>query len=152
MADLKFRLNMEEISNSIVYYYIKEDILEKENLKLVYPNFSNKMDRIQKRYLKLQKYFFSQNQQLMKSKNTIFQNFLLKFTQTLISSIVDVIVRKKLYEQPITAIQEELIKHNKKDAEFFEIFCGTQLFDSFVERLKKMSGKVDLEKFIMGET
>ena len=149
MADYKFRVNMNSISNNLVTYFIKEDILEKDDGKSLQPNFNNKIDGLQKRYIRLQKYLSNPAQIAFKSKNTLYQSYLTKFRLLLEEFILNPLLNNDNYRQPLQTIIDHLIDNNKKDAKFFEHFCNTQMFSSLLQKLKDLEVDSDLQKSIL---
>lgn len=146
MADYKFRVNINNISNNLVTFFIKEDIVEKDDMKVMQPSFMGRIDNIQKRYLRLQKYLNNPAQVAFKSKNTLFQSFLNKCRQVLDETILHPLLRNDLFNQPTESIINSIVSEHKKEAKFFELVCSTQMFISLAQSLKDSADSTDPHK------
>ena len=139
MADYKLRINMKEISNNLVTYFIKEDVVEKEDIKILQPTFGGRIDNLQKRYIRLQKYLASPSQVAFKSKNTLFVSYLAKCRQLIEETLIAPATRNAAYKHGMDAVSAAVLADNKKEARFFELVCDTQMFSSLVERLQDLA-------------
>ena len=146
MADYKFRININNISNNLITYFIKEDIIEKDDIKLLQPTFNNKIDSLQKRYIRLQKYLANPSQIAFKSKNTIFQSYLNRCRQILYDTIINPLIKDNTYKQSKDSITAKIIEENKKDAKFFEQFCKTMMFTTFIQMLNESENPENIAK------
>lgn len=148
MADYKLRINMKEISNNLVTYFIKEDIVEKEDIKIMQPTFNNRIDNLQKRYIRLQKYLANPSQIAFKSKNTLFVSYLSKCRQLIDDTLIYPVLKNEVFRQSMDTVISTVISENKKEARFFELVCDTQMFTSFVHTLQDLSEGTDLTKSV----
>lgn len=146
MADYKLRINMKEISNNLVTYFIKEDVVEKEDIKVPQPTFNGRVDNLQKRYIRLQKYLASPSQVAFKSKNTLFLSFLSKCKQLLDETLIRVVLKDEVYRQEMDVVIAAVISENKKEAKFFELVCDSQMFTSFVHTLQDSNENPHISK------
>lgn len=146
MADYKFRVNMNNISNNLVTYFIKEDILEKDDIKILQPTFNNRIDNLQKRYIRLQKHLVNPSQGAFKSKNTLFQSYLNKCRQLITDTILMPMLKTDVYKQSQDNIINAIVSENKKEAKFLELVCNTQMFNSLIHTLRELEEGTDLYK------
>lgn len=138
MTNFKFRLNAEKIENKVIVFYIKENILEKDDFILYYPIFNNRIAKIKRSFNKLSKYFAKKKFSRLKPKKSYIEDFLIYFRKMIERSIVDNIITFKLYSVDRKKRVEKLVEMNPKDQKFLEVFCDSQMFNDYIDKIKEI--------------
>lgn len=120
--------------NFVIYYSI-EDKIEFLKKDIYLPSFDGKIAKIEKRYRNLQKYYLSGNF-LLKNKDAYLMNFLSKFRASLDNFLIEPIMLHQLYTESLQDILQTIIQKNPQDSQFLTNFGSTQIFASYIEKLK----------------
>ena len=136
--EFKFQINLSDITNPFIFYYVGEDNLEKGDYKFIFPSFKEKIWKLQKKYRKLRNFIKNKKNYDKKNFYLYTLGFLRRFKKSIESITTDEILNFKLYSKNKKTIVKFLKKKFPKDSQFIKNFGETLLFSSYLQKLKNI--------------
>ena len=134
----KFRssFNLSKISNTYLTYFIEDDSLEMIGEKLELPSFGGSLDKIERRYKKIQK-SFSTTTDLSANREALLLDFLLKTKNLIETTCTDPLKNPAVLNKSFEEIKVILKKKSSQDEKFLEKLCATQSFSFYLDRARE---------------
>ena len=135
--EFKQFFNLSKVSNMYLVYFVEDDVLEVTGDRIEVPNFDGKLEKLERRYKKIQKNF-STTSSIGMNREALVSDFLSKTKSLIETNFTEIFKDPETLKLSLGEIKDLAKKKAPWDAKFLDKFCCTQTFSVFIDRAKEM--------------